>query len=242
MRLSRLGRDWESLAKEDPYWAVLSDPTKIDGGWDEAEFFQTGSTEIDTVLGYARSINPDLRLGAALDFGCGPGRLTHALSAFFEQATGVDVSPTMIDMAQRNPAKRANCAFRLNTDPDLHAFDDDSFDFVYSRLVLQHMPPRLARGYIAEFVRVLRPGGLLIFQVPVTWDGRTLSRQISAVRRELSYRIKARRNRTARVRMYSLPVRVVERDLSKLRARLIEELPDLPGAPGSGWTYVASKD
>jgi SAM-dependent methyltransferase len=54
----------------------------------------------------------------------------------------------------------------LNERDDLSLFDDQSFDFVLSVIVLQHMPPELAKKYIAEFVRVLRSGGLAYFQIP----------------------------------------------------------------------------
>jgi SAM-dependent methyltransferase len=39
-------------------------------------------------------------------------------------------------------------------------------DMVYSWLVLQHMPRQLALGYISEFARVTKPGGVMVFQVP----------------------------------------------------------------------------
>jgi hypothetical protein len=63
----------------------------------------------------------------------------------------------------RSPDK---CRYHVNTAPDLAIFTDGSFSFVYSHLVLQHMAPEVARGYIGEFVRVLEPGGLLVFHVP----------------------------------------------------------------------------
>jgi hypothetical protein len=37
---------------------------------------------------------------------------------------------------------------------------------VHSCLVLQHIPPAIALRYVAEFFRVCRPGGLVVFQVP----------------------------------------------------------------------------
>jgi hypothetical protein len=40
-----------------------------------------------------------------------------------------------------------------------------SFDFIYSDIALQHIPPDQSRAYIAEFLRVLRPGGLAVFQL-----------------------------------------------------------------------------
>ena len=64
----------------------------------------------------------------------------------------------------RRPGRRR---FVVNAADDLSVFDDASFDFVYSVIVLQHVPDRGAiESYIAEFCRVLRPGGLAIFQLP----------------------------------------------------------------------------
>ena len=56
----------------------------------------------------------------------------------------------------------------LNTRPDLSLFPGGQYDFVYSSLTLQHMKPRYSRRYIGEFVRVLAPGGLLVFQLHTT--------------------------------------------------------------------------
>ena len=58
-----------------------------------------------TVLGHAQHLGRPLRHGTALDFGCGVGRLTHALAPHFERTYGVDVSSTMIEQAQA--ARRA---------------------------------------------------------------------------------------------------------------------------------------
>ena len=60
-------------------------------------------------------------------------------------------------------------SFRCNSRSDLGDFDDAQFDLVASDIVLQHLPDEpTVQGYIAEFVRVLAPGGLLVFQLP-TW-------------------------------------------------------------------------
>jgi hypothetical protein len=41
-----------------------------------------------------------------------------------------------------------------------------SCDLIYSRITLQHMPPTLQQGYIGEFVKLLAPAGLAVFQIP----------------------------------------------------------------------------
>lgn len=52
-------------------------------------------------------------------------------------------------------------------DRDRGRFVDGSFDLVYSNIVLQHVPDRRAiESYIAEFCRIVRPGGLVAFQLP----------------------------------------------------------------------------
>jgi SAM-dependent methyltransferase len=53
-----------------------------------------------------------------------------------------------------------------NERPDLACFADGTFDFVYSVITLQHVAPEYSRRYIAEFLRVLAPGGVTLFQVP----------------------------------------------------------------------------
>ena len=88
------------------------------------------------------------------------------MASRFEQVVGVDIAPAMLDLARRDNPVAARCEFLLNPRSDLALFGDGEFDLVYSSVVLQHLPPRLIRGYLAEFARVLRPGGSLIVQLP----------------------------------------------------------------------------
>lgn len=50
--------------------------------------------------------------------------------------------------------------------PHLRLFDAGSFAFIISNIVLQHVQPSLATEYLREFLRILAPGGVLIFQLP----------------------------------------------------------------------------
>jgi SAM-dependent methyltransferase len=158
---------WTELGHRNPMWAALTLPGKSGAsGWDEAEFLATGRAEIDAVLARLDELGVAPSRGTALDFGCGPGRLTAALaSAGFERAIGVDISPSMLDTARRITADQADrCEFRLNEGSTLAGIPDSSVDLVYTCRVLQHMPPELALGYLREFLRVSR--GLVVFQLP----------------------------------------------------------------------------
>lgn len=157
---------WESAARRDPLWAVLSDPSKRGRKWDLHEFLETGRREISLLLYQLAQLRYSPTYGRALDFGCGVGRLTQALSASFPEVVGVDVSPTMLEIAARVNQSPATVRYVLNARDDLQQFAANSFDFVYSDIVLQHIAPPASARYVAEFLRVLRAGGIAVFQLP----------------------------------------------------------------------------
>lgn len=161
-------KNWERLAQADPLWAVCTDPARRHGRWDHDAFFATGEREVEAVFRYleGKGLRPtDFDRG--LDFGCGVGRLTRALSRRLARVVGVDVSETMIRKARElNPQLEGRAEWVVNGDPDLRRFPDDSFSFIYSSIVLQHIPWPQSLGYVGEMMRVLKPGGLLVFQVP----------------------------------------------------------------------------
>ncbi len=169
MDLHQIRSDWTELGAPDPLWAVLVSPEHRHGRWDVDEFLTTGRDEVAATLMHAASLGLCPVRGTALDFGCGVGRLTIAMADHFDSVVGVDISPTMIAAARRlDTAKR--CGFVENNRGDLSVFPDRSFELVYSSLVLQHLPARLACGYVAEMLRVLRPGGVLIVQLATSAD------------------------------------------------------------------------
>jgi len=164
--LKKLQQNWEELAQADPLWAICSDPKKSGRNWDAREFFATGEKEIRVVLEYVQALGLQLDSSApALDFGCGVGRLTRALSGHFSECWGVDISRTMIEKARELNQEVPNCRFRLNEAEHLDGFADGYFGFAYSSIVLQHIHPQLVRKYLSELVRVLKPGGVLVFQI-----------------------------------------------------------------------------
>jgi SAM-dependent methyltransferase len=167
MKLWQLRRHWNALAREDPFWAVLTESAKQGNRWATPEFFSTGIAEVDRDMARIRALDPAMPLGNALDFGCGAGRLTAALARHFARATGVDISDTMVALARQHCAEQ-RVRFVCNARPDLRIFPDHSFDLVYSRITLQHIAPRYTRRYLGEFVRILAPGGILSVQVPET--------------------------------------------------------------------------
>lgn len=156
-------RDWIRLGESDPLWAVLTVPDKRGGRWDVEQFLATGRADVDTAMRWLDRLGLLRRFEQVLDFGCGAGRLSQALAGYADAVVGVDISPPMLEQARRLDGA-GRCEFVLNEAPDLRRFDHASFDLIYSELVLQHLPPPVIDGYLAEFLRVLRPGGLAVLQ------------------------------------------------------------------------------
>ena len=156
---------WEDAARKDPLWAILSDPAKRNRAWNIDEFFETGRRDIAALFRDLRTVGCSVQFGDALDFGCGVGRLTQALAPSFQRVTGVDISPTMIRIGERLNRFPDRVRYVVNARPDLAVLPDMSFDFIYSDIALQHIPPDQSRAYLAEFLRLLRPGGLASFQL-----------------------------------------------------------------------------
>lgn len=166
MKLREVQHYWDRQAHSDPMWAILTDPAKAGGRWNRDEFFATGIHEIGVFMQQAAAWGKPVARRSALDFGCGIGRLTQALAEHFDQVYGVDISPGMIDLARRHNRKAARVEYVSNSDTRLGEFANGSIDMIYSWITLQHVRPRYARLYIREFLRVLAPGGLLLFQYP----------------------------------------------------------------------------
>jgi SAM-dependent methyltransferase len=247
MRLSGLRRHWNEYGKSDPLWAILTAADKKGNRWSIDEFLQTGRDEIAGVIAYLDSRHLHGPRRHALDFGCGAGRLTHALAAYFDRVTGVDIAPSMIDVARRLHPAIPGVEFRVNGSDKLASVETESIDLVYTRLVLQHMPPRYIRAYLAEFVRVLSPGGVLVFQLPgenalpVTVSGSGLKRLLPLPVVSMIRAVRQLR-KFPRMEIHGLPRLEVERLLADLGAPVVDVVDDRAhGVDTPGYRYCAVK-
>lgn len=167
MDLGELEQTWTRLGETDPLWAVLSLPELRYNNWDVEDFFRTADTEIGETWQYLTELGVSTSGASCLDFGCGVGQSARALSAHYPEYDGVDISEPMLKLA-RAYNDSPHIRFHHNQSDDLALFGDDTFDFIYSRFVLQHIPPESSARYISEFIRVLKPGGTALFQVPAS--------------------------------------------------------------------------
>src|SRR5436309_6172949 len=101
MGLEELQNTWEKFAENDPLWAILTWEEKRGNKWTLNDFFATGGMEINSVMEQLRTQHISVANQKALDFGCGVGRLTQALTHYFWDVVGVDIAPSMIELACR---------------------------------------------------------------------------------------------------------------------------------------------
>jgi SAM-dependent methyltransferase len=96
--------------------------------------------------------------GPVADLGCGPGSVTGYLHSLGLNAFGVDLSPTMIELArQAHPDLR----FEVGSMADLEA-GDGALGGVLAWYSIIHTPPEEVPAVLTEFHRVLAPGGHLL--------------------------------------------------------------------------------
>jgi SAM-dependent methyltransferase len=103
-----------------------------------------------------RSVLDALPAGVALDAACGTGRVARYLHVGGHKVIGVDSSPDMLAVAR---GLLPDADFREGALGAL-PLPDESVDLVASTLALCHVPD--LRPVMAEFARVLRPGGDLL--------------------------------------------------------------------------------
>src|SRR5438270_3938501 len=125
---------WEDWGRLDPLWAILTEPAGRGGNWDIDAFFASGQRAVDAIWDEAQRLGLPSRQLAGLDFGCGVGRLSRALSAHVDHVVGLDIAESMIAEARRLNAHVRGCEFRVQRDDDLSSFADNSFDVVITLL------------------------------------------------------------------------------------------------------------
>jgi SAM-dependent methyltransferase len=120
------------------------------------------------------------RSGRVLDVACGKGATTRYLFDRFPsgEVVGINISEKQLDTARKNAP---GCRFELMDAVELR-FEDESFDYLFCVEAAFHFDTR--RRFLAEAVRVLKPGGrLLITDILVSRE----AERTKPYRREANY-------------------------------------------------------
>jgi ubiquinone/menaquinone biosynthesis C-methylase UbiE len=178
-------RDWQDLARMDPFWAVASWPDKRNS-WTAKEFYALGESDAADALLHWDKYEPGVG-GVCVEVGSGAGRMTRPLARRFQRVIGLDVSEDMIRLA-REAVPDAEFLLVSGTRIPL---EEGSADAVFTTHVLHHLEGiENVTAYFAEMFRVLRPGGTIAAQMilgPVrpTWRRIAASVRMRLVRARL---------------------------------------------------------
>src|SRR6202790_2553095 len=136
---ARMRDDWNARAREDAgYYVAFGRRQQSD-----ADFLATATEVINILESELRRVPlPQRSTWKALEIGCGPARLRRPMSRHFAEIHGVDVSDEMIARAHEKLADIPNAYPHATDGASLSEFADESFEFIYSYAVFQHIPSR----------------------------------------------------------------------------------------------------
>ncbi len=101
-----------------------------------------------------------------LDLGCGWGRVLKPVLDRKGDAIGFDISHKMLGLSRDHLNKNGHPPSLVRGDGTVLPFKDNSFDMIYSLLVLQHLSKGNGKDVLKEIARVLKPGGSAYVRVP----------------------------------------------------------------------------
>jgi SAM-dependent methyltransferase len=195
----------------------------VDGSGNPDWFVRSGE-------GISDLIHATVRVrGRVLDFGCGCGRVARHLPG----VDGCDYNPALVEWCRENlPGE-----FRVNALEPPAPYEEESYDLVYAISVLTHLTERLAEAWVAEWRRILRPGGHLL--VTTHGDAYPLGRR-NQPRYDAGQAVVLKRHKAGKnVCSAHYPRPYVERLLSGFEVVSVR-----PGVPGEDFTqdvYLARK-
>lgn len=155
-------RDWDERARKNAFHYIASWRRE----WDLESFLASGGEDVEKLVTPILS-RCGLPLGgrAMIELGCGAGRMTHRFARCFERVYAFDVSREMLRRAVEIHRGQGNVLWMLSNGSSFSCIPSSSVDFVFSYLVLQHLPSEdLVFQYVREMLRVLRGGGVFLFQ------------------------------------------------------------------------------
>jgi SAM-dependent methyltransferase len=170
--VERLREGWLTIRAHDDHLAFDGLPVPparlrllVDGrSGDAGQFLRVGRRMFESIRDAVADSGTDpAGLRAVLDFGCGCGRVArHWARLEGPEIYGCDYNPELVAWCEGNlPFMRAA---RNRLSPPT-PYVTGSFDLVYALSVFSHLDEPLQREWLAEYRRLLRPGGQLVLSL-----------------------------------------------------------------------------
>lgn len=139
-----------------------------DGGYEPiAEFYREqceGTVDGDPTFAEIRRLLDDVSGLRAVDIACGEGRGSRALAGSAADVVGVDISPTLLEIARNHEAvEPLGIDYVLGDVMGVEWFDGRAFDVAVCNHGLADIPDLDAA--LDSVARVLAPGGRFVFSI-----------------------------------------------------------------------------
>jgi len=144
--------------------------------FDNSSHYSQNKTEVKKLIHYYFTEH-EIKNKVILDAGCRVGDYSLALKQMgAQQVVGVDLSQKCIKIARQRYKKSKNLKFYVSNISKLSMFKRSSFDVVFCIGTINYLNLSEARQVIAEFKRIIRPGGviLILFQKEKGWPIRSI--------------------------------------------------------------------
>ncbi len=183
--IDAMKRDWDERARKNAFHYIASWRTD----WDAGSFFASGEEDyqrlVAPILAEMNFVPHDKRM---VEIGCGAGRMTRVFAREFAEVEAIDISDEMQRRGKEYLQGFPNIRWILADGATLSSVADQNADFVFSYLVIQHLPSHtIANTLLREILRALKPGGLFLFQFngarqpTMNWKGRAAWGMVNAL-------------------------------------------------------------
>ena len=186
VRATDAARDWEGLGSLEPYFAVLTESRFLRENMTPeslAAFHASGDDDVSRISGLAAvKMGRPFHPRRALEFGCGVGRLTLPMARRAEKVVGVDAAPSLLGMARAEARTRGLRNVEFLPVEDLARLERGTFDFIFSYIVFQHIPPAEGEAWLEELLRLAAPEATVALHFTLSRSGGTVRRFLRALR------------------------------------------------------------
>jgi SAM-dependent methyltransferase len=157
--------DWKAIGAAEPFWGVITAPQFKRKNLDSdclASFYACGVEHIVSVTSrLERAAAKPIHVSRALDFGCGTGRLSEAMTKYADEVIGFDISPNMLTEARRYSKGGVHYCDQI---------PDGKFGWINSFIVFQHVPPKRGLKLFEELLQKLDHGGFISLHFTIYRD------------------------------------------------------------------------
>ncbi len=223
--MNKTYRYWEKFGKEDPYfWVTTNDKFKdIRDAESLNQFFREGKDYICNIFKIIQNrLNRNFSPTRVLDFGCGAGRVLLPLSDMVDEAVGMDISPTLLNVVEKHKEEKKKTNISLFLSDEKLSLLNGKFDFIHSIYVFQHIPTEQGLSIFRRLIKKLNKDGVAMIHFVYESDITIFRKFIEWTKSEIPYAIElsnilhGRKADTPYMEMYNYPLKKVFRTLHEL--------------------------